>query len=215
MMAADTPQEIRRRNLTLLQGALAVSPVLGSIVGPERVEAFLAARSRVAVLAAVDLKDLEQVTGRLADGGKFVFVNIDSCRGLAQDKGGIEYLRALGVPGIVSTRTSLAEKAKPLGQIAMQKVFVTDRSNLPRSVVSTAMSKPDLLELMPWPVLPRIEAGVRKELSPFVAAGFVQRPEDVAAALTLGASAVATSDPELWALSRERIRALSGEKGER
>ncbi|GAA3725503.1 glycerol uptake operon antiterminator [Spinactinospora alkalitolerans] len=207
---SETPERQNRiAHLNRLREAFEKSAVVASVVGRGPVSAFHASRAQIAVVASIELKDMADVVAELRDGGKFFFLNIDSCRGLAQDKGALEYLRSLRVPGVVSTRTALVERAKALGQATMQKVFVTDRSNLPRSVTSTAMSKPDLLELMPWPVVPRIEKGVRAELSPFVAAGFVQRRTDVSLALALGAKAAATSDQALWDAPAEELRAAA------
>ncbi|WP_017596152.1 glycerol-3-phosphate responsive antiterminator [Nocardiopsis potens] len=208
-MADTSGRRTRAANIARLREALQRSPVVASVVGAEPVPAFNAAASQVAIVASVELKDLAGVVAELLGGGKFFFLNVDSCRGLAQDKGALEYLGALRVPGIVSTRTSLVERAKALGQVTMQKVFVTDRSNLPRSLTSTAMSKPDLHELMPWPVLPRIDRAARAELSPFIAAGFVQRAADVSLALSLGAKAAATSDRPLWDAPAAEIRAAA------
>lgn len=207
---ADIPERQNRiANLNRLREALEKSVVVASVVGREPVPAFQASQSQIAVVASIELKDMADVVAEMRGSGKFFFLNIDSCRGLAQDKGALEYLRSLQVPGIVSTRTALVERAKGLGQVTMQKVFVTDRSNLPRSVNSTAMSKPDLLQLMPWPVVPRIEKDIRAELSPFVAAGFVQRRTDVSLALALGAKAAATSDRDLWNVPAEELRSAA------
>src|SRR5690625_1627408 len=206
-MAEIPERQNRIAHLNRLREAFEESVVVASVVGHEPIAAFRESRSQVAVLASVELKDMAEIVARMRDGGKFFFLNIDSCRGLAQAKGALEYLRSLRVLGIVSTRTALVERAKALGQVTMQKVFVTDRSNLPRSVTSTAISKRDLLELMPWRVVPRIEESIRTELSPFVAAGFVQRRTDVSLALALGARAAATSDRALWNDPADELRA--------
>lgn len=177
------------------------SPVIGSLVANAHLDEYVESASRVAIVANVAIRDLPDVIETLSANGKFVLVNIDSCPGLGQDKGGLDYVQALGTPGIISTRVSLVQRANALGMVTIQKVFITDRSNLPRSMKSVELSKPTLVELMPWPVIPFIERTELNSLKPFVAAGFVKRPEDVIRALAMGASAVATSDPKLWAMT--------------
>ncbi|WP_235507623.1 glycerol-3-phosphate responsive antiterminator [Agromyces sp. Root1464] len=178
------------------------NPVVASLYGTESVEAFLAGPCQVAIAANVALPDLEGLVATLSSAGKFVFVNIDNSDGLAQDRGGVEYLRKIGAQGLITTRTMLIQKANQLGMVTMQKVFITDRSTLPRSTNAVRQNRPHLVQLMPWPVIPYIAQQDLAELTPYVAAGFVQSRNDVITALKGGAKAVSTSDVELWSITR-------------
>ena len=177
-------------------------PVIASLYGTDALAEFLAGPCPVGIVANVALPDMENVVTRAVAAGKFVFVNIDNCDGLAQDRGGVEYLRKIGTPGLITTRTALIQRANALGMVTMQKVFVTDRSTLPRSVNAVQQSKPHLMQLMPWPVISSIGAGELAKLSPYVAAGFVTSTDDVVAAIKGGAKAVSTSDVALWNTTR-------------
>ncbi|MET0853762.1 MAG: glycerol-3-phosphate responsive antiterminator [Microterricola sp.] len=177
-------------------------PVMASLYGTDALAEFLAGPCPVGIVANVALPDMETVVTRAAAAGKFVFVNIDNCDGLAQDRGGVEYLRKIGTPGLITTRTALIQRANALGMVTMQKVFVTDRSTLPRSVNAVQQSKPHLMQLMPWPVISSIASGELAKLSPYVAAGFVTSTDDVVAAIKGGAKAVSTSDVALWNTTR-------------
>ena len=177
-------------------------PVIASLYGTDALAEFLAGPCPVGIVANVALPDMENVVTRTAAAGKFVFVNIDNCDGLAQDRGGVEYLRKIGTPGLITTRTALIQRANTLGMVTMQKVFVTDRSTLPRSINAVQQSKPHLMQLMPWPVISSISASELARLSPYVAAGFVTSTDDVVAAIKGGAKAVSTSDVALWNTTR-------------
>lgn len=204
-MTSGGPELVR--SLEQLKSGLAESPVIASLVGGANYAEYLASTAKVCVVANVAIGDLSAVVRALAREGKFVFVNVDSCPGLGQDKGGLEYVQSMNVPGIISTRTALVQRAKALGMVTIQKVFVTDRSNLPRSLKSVESSRPHMVELMPWPVVPFIEQADLRKLSPFVAAGFVTSPTDVAMAINRGAVAVGTSDRGLWAMGRSDFAA--------
>jgi glycerol uptake operon antiterminator len=65
-------------------------------------------------------------------------------------------------------------------------------------------SDPDLVQLMPAPMLSHLSAQDRKALPPIVTSGFVCNKGDVFDALKNGAVAVSTSDSELWNLNPER-----------
>ncbi|GEB47752.1 MULTISPECIES: glycerol-3-phosphate responsive antiterminator [Streptomyces] len=188
-----------------LSAAFAKVPVVASVVGAPHLKDFLTAPASVCILASIPVGKLPQVVPALGRAGKTVFVNVDSSPGLAQDRGALEFLRQLGAAGMVSTRLSLVEKGRPLGLLTMQKVFVTDRSNLNRSLDAVSRGLPDLVEVMPAPIVARMSAESLRALTPHVAAGFVQSAADVAEALELGAVAAATSDPRLWHLTRDAL----------
>lgn len=195
--------------LEFLRDGLEHSPVIGSLTTNTKFDDYLASESRVCVVANVAIRELPRVVAALESAAKFVFVNIDSCPGLGQDKGGIDYVQSLEVPGIVSTHLSLVQRANALGMVTIQKVFVTDRSNLPRSLRSVEISKPRMIELMPWPVIHFIQPAQLERLHPFIAAGFVRNPTDVVAALSLGAQAVGTSEHRLWAMTGSDFKKIA------
>ncbi|OMI35541.1 glycerol-3-phosphate responsive antiterminator [Streptomyces sparsogenes] len=188
-----------------LARALAEVPVVASLVGTQPLRQFLTAPAKVCILASLAVGQLPQVVPPLCRAGKTVFVNVDSSPGLAQDRGALEFIKNMGAHGVVSTRLSLIEKGRPLGLLTMMKVFVTDRSNLRRSTDAVSRGTPDLVEIMPAPIVARMSEQALRAMSPSVAAGFVETPADVALALTLGSVAAATSDPRLWHLRRDQL----------
>ncbi|WP_218004592.1 glycerol-3-phosphate responsive antiterminator [Microtetraspora niveoalba] len=191
-----------------LLAALAEHPVMASLVGAEMADRFTTTSTPLGILASVPLGDLEATVRRTAAAGKIVFVNMDSTPGLGHDPGALTYLKGIGAVGVCSTRAAIVERAAGLGLLAMQKVFVTDRSNLQRSFQSIARSHPDLVQLMPAVVLPYVERQAKELGVPYLAAGFVQSPADVAGALAHGAAGVCTSDEDLWELRRSALRAF-------
>lgn len=188
-----------------LASAFAEVPVIASVVGTQPLRQFLTAPARGCILASFAVGQLPQVVPALGRAGKLVFVNVDSSPGLAQDRGALEFIKNMGAQGVVSTRLSLIEKGRPLGLLTMMKVFVTDRSNLRRSTDAISRGAPDLVEIMPAPIVGRMTAQAQRAMSPSVAAGFVESAADVALALALGSAAAATSDPRLWHLRRDQL----------
>ncbi|MBE1534715.1 glycerol-3-phosphate responsive antiterminator [Actinomadura algeriensis] len=200
-MSPRPKRPVDRRLLT----ALAEYPVMASLVGVDMAERFTATPAPLGVLASVPLADIQATVAKTVDAGKIVFVNMDSTPGLGHDPGALTYLKGIGAVAVCSTRAGIVERASALGLLAMQKVFVTDRSNLHRSVQSIARSQPDLVQLMPAVVLPYVERRARDLGVPYLAAGFVQGASDVADALRHGAAGVCTSDEDLWDLRRTAL----------
>jgi glycerol uptake operon antiterminator len=189
-----------------LLAALAEYPVMASLVGGAVADRFTSHSAPLGVLASIPLGELETAVAATTAAGKIVFVNMDSTPGLGHDPGALTYLQGIGAVGICSTRAAIIERAVGLGLLTMQKVFVTDRSNLQRSVRSIARSRPDLAQLMPAIMLRYMEREARDLGIPYLAAGFVQDKADVAEALRHGAAGVCTSDEALWDLRRSTLR---------
>lgn len=183
------------KNLGVL---LARQPVIMAIYGIEQLKTALSSKAEVCIIANIDLIKLQPVIELLSKAGKYVIVNIDSCNGLSQDKGGIDYVAETGAMGLLSTRLQTVQRAKKCGLITMQKIFVTDRSTWLRSLKAVEQSEPDYVQLMPAQMLPLLPQADRNVLPPIVASGFVCNEEHARTALLHGAIAVSSSDNALW-----------------
>lgn len=183
------------KNLGVL---LARHPIIMAIYGIEQLKTALSSKAEVCIIANIDLIKLQTVIELLSKAGKYVIVNIDSCNGLSQDKGGIDYVAETGAMGLLSTRLQTVQRAKKCGLVTMQKIFVTDRSTWLRSLKAVEQSEPDYVQLMPAQMLPLLSQADRNVLPPIVASGFVCNEEHAQTALLHGAIAVSSSDSALW-----------------
>jgi glycerol uptake operon antiterminator len=188
-----------------LGASLTRHPVIATLYGLEQIERFIDSAAETAIVANVELSKLQAVVELLMKAGKGLIINIDSCDGLSQDKGGVDYLCDIGVTSLVSTRVATIQRANRAGLSTLQKVFVTDRSTWPRSVKALQQSSPDYVQLMPAPMLAHIGPRERKALPPIVASGFVCNQDDARAALRLDAVAVSTSNSELWGIAAAQL----------
>ncbi|MCE9794038.1 glycerol-3-phosphate responsive antiterminator [Citrobacter portucalensis] len=177
---------------------LARHPIIMAIYGIEQLKTALSSKAEVCIIANIDLIKLQPVIELLSKAGKYVIVNIDSCNGLSQDKGGIDYVAETGAMGLLSTRLQTVQRAKKCGLVTMQKIFVTDRSTWLRSLKAVEQSEPDYVQLMPAQMLPLLPQADRNVLPPIVASGFVCNEEHAQTALLHGAIAVSSSDSALW-----------------
>ncbi|MHB7569039.1 glycerol-3-phosphate responsive antiterminator [Citrobacter braakii] len=183
------------KNLGVL---LARHPIIMAIYGIEQLKTALSSKAEVCIIANIDLIKLQTVIELLSKAGKYVIVNIDSCNGLSQDKGGIDYVAETGAMGLLSTRLQTVQRAKKCGLVTMQKIFVTDRSTWLRSLKAVEQSEPDYVQLMPAQMLPLLSQADRNVLPPIVASGFVCNEEHAQTAMLHGAIAVSSSDSALW-----------------
>lgn len=131
--------------------------------------------------------------------GKRIFVHIDLAEGIGRDRTGLEYLAALGVDGIITTRTQLVRQARELGLIAVQRFFALDSQGLESISDSLANTAPDLIELMPG-VIGKVIARFATGDIPVIAGGLIETKKEVVTALECGAIAVSTGKSALWNL---------------
>lgn len=188
------------------------TPVMATLYGVDNLDAFLASRAEVGIVANIALRHVGDVLRALKQSNKLIVLNIDSCEGLSQDRGAIEFLAEIGISVLLSTRVPTIQKAAQCGLLTMQKVFVTDRSTWPRSLKAVAQSGPNLVQLMPSPMLDLISAEDRRKLPPIVASGFVCNESDVESAFARGAIAVSSSNKALWNFTRSKTPARAGQR---
>ncbi|GAA1844861.1 glycerol-3-phosphate responsive antiterminator [Brevibacterium marinum] len=181
-----------------LESTLRDNPVIGTLFGEDDMKQFCARPTRFSFVANLPLVRVGAVIERLSAATTLPMLNVDSVQGLTANADGLEYLKGIGVPGIVSTHTQAVSRAADLGLLAVQKVFVTDRSNLRRAAATVKSSHAHFVQLMPWPVVPHLSPEFLRELGPFIVAGFVSTEDDIRSALSLGALAVSSSQKELW-----------------
>lgn len=174
------------------------TPVMATLYGVENLQAFLNSKAEVAIVANISLRHVTKVLNVIKKNNKLIVLNIDSCEGLSQDKGAIEFLAEIGISVLLSTRVPTIQKAAQCGLLTMQKVFVTDRSTWPRSLKAISRSVPNLVQIMPAPMLNYLSLEDKQRLPPIVASGFICNENDIAKALKQSAIAVSSSDKSLW-----------------
>lgn len=174
------------------------SPVIAALYGTENLQAFLKSKAEICIVANIALRHVAGVLQELKKRNKLIVLNIDSCEGLSQDKEAIEFLAEIGISVLLSTRVQTLQKAKQCGLLTMQKVFVTDRSTWPRSLKAISLTAPNLVQIMPSPMLAYLSEDDKKRLPPIVASGFICNQNDITKNMAQGAVAVSSSDARLW-----------------
>jgi len=130
--------------------------------------------------------------------GKSLYVHIDLAEGIAKDKFGIQYVKGLGVDGIISTRANLIKFAKEEKLFTVQRFFILDSRSVEAIAETVKTSKADMIEVMPG-VVPKIVKRLKEKLSvPIIAGGLIETKEEAEAAVHSGAQAISTGAKCLW-----------------
>jgi glycerol uptake operon antiterminator len=151
------------------------------------------------VLLDSHIGQLKHIVDLTKSHDKKLLLHVDLVEGLKNDEHAAEFLcQSIKPAGLISTRASVIGKAKQNGLLAIQRVFLLDSSALEKSYSLLERTQPDFIEVLPG-VMPHIIAEVRQRVGiPIFAGGLIRTAEDVENALNAGATAVTTSQAELW-----------------
>ncbi|WP_079527126.1 glycerol-3-phosphate responsive antiterminator [Halobacillus hunanensis] len=133
--------------------------------------------------------------------GKRILIHVDLIQGLKADEYGMEFLgREVRPDGVISTRTSVIQRAKKYGLITVQRLFLIDSQAIDHNVKIIKKAQPDFVEVLPG-ILPGMIQEIKDRLGvPIIAGGLIRTGDEVEEAIRSGVSAVTTSRKDLWEL---------------
>ncbi|SFS52262.1 glycerol-3-phosphate responsive antiterminator [Saccharopolyspora flava] len=177
------------------------NPVIASVKDEDGVDAVLRAECPVVFLLFGSVLTLPSLVERLTAGGKTVLVNVDMVEGLAAKDVAAEFVRArTGAAGVLSSKAAIVKAARAQGLLGVHRFFLVDSFSYRSLGKQIAHSRPDYVEILPGCV-PRVIGWLREDVDvPIIAGGLVCDKDDVVAALGAGATAIASSNADVWAM---------------
>ncbi|WP_108670261.1 glycerol-3-phosphate responsive antiterminator [Peribacillus acanthi] len=130
---------------------------------------------------------------------KKMFFHMDLIHGLKNDEFATEFVcQEIQPEGIISTKGAVIMKAKQKGILSIQRIFLIDSQALEKSLKIIEKTQPDFIEVMPG-AMPWIIKEIKRQVEiPIIAGGFIRTEDEVNAAMEAGASAISTSNVQLW-----------------
>jgi len=165
-----------------------------------REELISAASSDVKIIfdLSPNILTIEENVNIAHKANKKFFIHIDLAEGIGKDKSGIEYVKKLGVDGVISTRTGIIKLARELGIFTVQRFFIVDSHSIETTIESIKTSKPQMIEVMPGSVL-KVISRLKEVLEiPIIAGGLIESENEAVNIIKSGASAVSTGKTHLW-----------------
>jgi len=180
---------------------LRARPVIAGLRHSEELEQAVNSGVSVVFILGDDIFALQASVAKAHAQGRLVLAHLDLIRGIGRDEAGVQYLaRALGVDGVLTTRTPLITAAKKEGLIAVQRLFALDSESLKVGLPTVEKAAADAVEILPGVILPIIAERLvnRGLLPPLIAGGLIRTEAQVDAIMNAGALAVSTSAKSLW-----------------
>lgn len=174
-------------------------PVIPSIKDEDGLRAVLGVHCPVVFVLFGSVMSIGRIVETLKAAGKTVFVDVDLLDGFSSKPVVVDFLKAnTRADGVLSSKAVIVRAAKTAGLLAIHRLFLIDSfsyNNLPKQV---SLSGADAIEILPG-CMPRVISWIREDTDlPLIAGGLVCDKEDVIGALGAGATAVASSNRDVW-----------------
>ncbi|MEW5784310.1 MAG: glycerol-3-phosphate responsive antiterminator [Bacillota bacterium] len=175
-------------------------PIIPAIKDDEGLKAVLASDCKIVFILYGNVLNIIEIAQKIKDSGKMAFINVDLLEGFANKEIVIQYMKDnTRADGILSAKAAMLKAAKSQGLITVHRLFVIDSFSFGNLDKQIELSQPDYIEILPgWPKL--ISWVMEKTKIPIISGGLICCKEDVVAALKAGATAICSTNPEVWGL---------------
>lgn len=197
--SAEVQKGVVPMEKTELLDLLADGPVIASVKDDAGLAAAINSDVAVVFLLYGDVLSVRELVQRAHDAGKAVFVHIDLIEGLASREVSVDFVaKNTAADGVLSTKVALTRRAKELGLVAIQRFFLLDSMAISNIEKHLSPDCSDLIEILPglMPKIIRRVCGISGK--PVITGGLITDKEDVTSALSAGAVAVSTTNPDVW-----------------
>lgn len=181
--------------------ALEDSPIIAAIKDDAGLHRCLECDSRIIFILYGDVITIPQIVEQVKAVGKLAFVHMDLIQGLSAKEVAVDYIASFTkADGVISTKAPIIARAKELSLSTIMRFFFIDSmaySSIEKQLKNT---KPDVIEVLPGP-MPSVVRRIHKmSRQPLISSGLISEKEDVYALLDAGATAISTTDQEVWFL---------------
>jgi glycerol uptake operon antiterminator len=174
-------------------------PVAAAVKSSEDMQVALESDALLLFVLKGDAFQIEPSVAQAHQKGKGIVIHIDLVSGIGKDRAGIQYLREIGVDGVITSRSQLVAAGRAEGLVTIQRLLLIDDSALETGVRTMARAAPDFIEVLPGIIFPEVASILQQMLpGPFIAGGFIRNATEVASIEAAGAVLSSSSTYALW-----------------
>ena len=178
------------------------NPIIAAVKSMEDVEECCKHDDiRVIFILFGDVCSIGSIVKTIRDAGKIAMVHMDLISGLSPKEIAVEFIKEqTEADGIISTKPSLIKKAKELSLYTVLRYFLLDSMAYENILTQQHTVRPDFIEVLPG-AMPKVIQKLCSEIKvPVIARGLIIDKESVMGALTAGATAVSSTNHNVWKL---------------
>ena len=182
-----------------LSAILAENPIIAAVKDDDGLGKALVTDCRVIFLLYGTICNVGELVERIKSADKLAMVHIDLIEGLASKDVAVAFLRQhTRADGVISTKPALVKAAKEQGLLAVQRFFLLDSLALSNFQKYAGMDTADMIEILPATMPKIIRRITAHSRLPIIAGGLISDKEDILLALQNGATAVSSTNQEVW-----------------
>lgn len=174
-------------------------PIIAAVKDLDNLDRAVESDCTIIFLLCGNIFNLKKIVQKVHEKKKMIFIHVDLIDGFSKDATALRYIHEQIAPdGIISTKNNQLKVAKELGLLTVQRLFIIDSLSIQTTVKTSALIKPDAIEIMPG-IMPKITKKLSEVIEvPVIVGGLISEKEDIEKALESGALGVSTSCRELW-----------------
>lgn len=175
------------------------NPIIASITELEQLDIALNSPCQIIFLLTGNIFNLREISNKIFEKDKNLFIYIDAIDGFSKDSWGLEYIiKNIPLTGIITSKSDLVQQSKSMGVFTIQRMFIHDILSLNKLFLSIKECRPHAIEVLPG-IIPKIIKIIVKDTKiPLVAGGLIFEQEDIITSLESGAIAISTGNKNIW-----------------
>ncbi len=175
------------------------NPIIAGVKDISNLDDAIKSNCDIVFLLCGNIFNLKEITQKIKDSGKLVFIHVDLVEGFSKDATALNYInKEIKPDGIISTKNSQLKVAKTLGLLTVQRIFIIDSLSIETAIKASQIIEPDAIEILPG-IMPRITKQLSSSLDvPVIVGGLISEEDEIKNALSSGALGVSTSCKNLW-----------------
>ncbi|MFA6940216.1 MAG: glycerol-3-phosphate responsive antiterminator [Clostridiaceae bacterium] len=183
----------------MIEDLLADNPIIAAVRDEDDLENAVKSKAKIVFVLFGDIINIPDISKKLMDNSKKVFIHLDMIGGLKADQAGVKFIKKYVNPsGIITTKTANIKYGNQQGLITIQRMFIVDSLSFKTGIKSLKDVSPNAIEVMPG-VSADIIKRIREKVNlPIIAGGLVSQKSDIYSALDAGAVAISTTCRKLW-----------------
>lgn len=164
----------------------------------DNIEGILNAPSKNIFLLDGNIFNLKDISTKVKEKGKSLYIYVDSIDGFSKDTWGLEYMvKNVDLDGIISSKSSIIKMSMDMGVFTIQRTIIYNTKTLNTTLLSLKNMRPHAVELLPG-LLPEIIHRIHHDTKlPIIASGLIDNKETAKICLDSGAIGICTSNIDL------------------
>lgn len=173
-------------------------PLISGVYDMKNIDLIPDSPSKNIFLLGGNIFNLKDISTKIKDCGKNLYINVDSIDGFSKDTWGLEYMvKNVDLDGIISSKSSIIKMSMDMGVFTIQRTVVYNTKSLDQTLASMKSLRPHAIELLPALLPDTIRKISDQSKIAIIANGLINNKDDIKKCLDAGAIGVCTSNMTL------------------